>query len=135
MSNESVLPVGSVVKIESLDALVMVIGYEPSMEDMMAEYLGVIYPMGLISDQSAVAFDGSTIEEVVFTGYLDEEGERGFAAVRQYHDAARDMQQQVENLVNSLTPARVKELRDRYAPVDMPDEFEAPEGFEDISIE
>ena len=45
-----ILPVGSVVRLEGADALVMVMGFEPNLDgDEIADYLGAPYPMGLMN--------------------------------------------------------------------------------------
>ena len=113
MPNE-LLPVGSVVRLEDADAFVMVIGFKPTFDDVEADYLGVIYPQGLVSDDAALAFDADTISEVVFRGYWDEEGEAARAALRRYRDAALDLKAQFEAFVETLTPDRVIELRSEY---------------------
>ena len=113
MPNE-LLPVGSVVRLEDADAFVMVIGFKPTFDDVEADYLGVIYPQGLVSDDAALAFDADTISEVVFRGYWDEEGEVARAALRRYRDAALDLKAQFEAFVETLTPERVIELRSEY---------------------
>lgn len=113
MPNE-LLPVGSVVRLEDADALVMVIGFKPTFDDVEADYLGVIYPQGLVSDDAALAFDADTISEVVSRGYWDEEGEAARSALRRYRDAALDLKAQFEAFVETLTPERVIELRSEY---------------------
>ena len=111
---EGLLPVGSVVRLQGSDAQVMVLGFEPQLGDVQADYLGVAYPMGLVSDDAALAFDASEIAEVVFAGYWDAEGDAALAAVQRFHDAADDVRRQFEELVASLTVERLAELRDDY---------------------
>ena len=113
MSRE-LLPVGSVVRLEGADALVMVAGFKPTFDGVEADYLGVVYPQGLVSDDAALAFDADAIAEVVFRGYWDEEGEAARAALRHYREAALDLKAQFEAFVETLTPERVIELRSDY---------------------
>ena len=135
LSDMSILPIGSVVRVASTDALAMVIGYEPVVGDERAEYLAVPYPMGLISDDSAIAFDRSSIGEIVFEGYVDEEGQKAFSAIRAYRQATDDMLDQVNRFIETLDDERVRELVERYAPAPLPEGFEVPEGYEDVIID
>ena len=135
MSDMGILPIGSVVRIASTDALAMILGYEPIVGDERADYLAIPYPMGLISDDSAIAFDRSSVGEVVFEGYTDEEGQRAFSAIRSYRQSTEDMLDQVNRFIDTLDPERVQELRARYAPAPLPEGFEIPEGYEDVLID
>ena len=135
MSDFGILPVGSVVRLASTNAAAMIMGYNPIVGNETSDYLGIPYPMGLVTDDCAVAFDRSAIEEVLFEGYMDEEGQKVFAAMRSYEQATQDMVTQVERFIDSLTPERVEELRERYAPQSMPEGFEIPEGFEFVDFE
>lgn len=110
-TRRELLPVGSVVRLAGADALVMVMGLEPDLDGVKADYLGVPCPMGLVSDDSALAFDADAVSEVVFWGYWDEEAEAGIAAVRRYRAAADDVIRQVHELIDNLTPRYVAEWR------------------------
>lgn len=130
------LPVGSVVRLEGASALVMVMGYQPQVDGGMADYLAVPYPMGLMSDDAALAFDAGAVADVVHRGYWDDEGDAAVAAVRRYRDAADDLATQFEAFVETLTPERVRELHDEYAfdalgEEPEPDFLEAFEGLDD----
>ena len=110
-----VLPVGSVVRLQGAEALVMVAGYEPLLDSGWADYLGVPYPMGLVQEDAAVAFDADAVAEVVQRGLWDSEAEAGVAAVRRFRAATSDALHRVEELTASLTPSRVDELRMQYS--------------------
>lgn len=124
------LPVGSVVRLQGADALVMVLGFQPQLDDGYADYLGVVYPQGLVSDDAALAFDAEAVAEVVHQGYWDEEGDAALDAVRHFRDAADDVRRQVEEFVASLTVERIKELHDDYLFDRMEDEPE-PDFFDE----
>ena len=109
------LPVGSVVRLQGAEALVMVAGYEPLLDEGWADYLGVPYPMGLVQEDAAVAFDADAVAEVVQRGLWDSEAEAGVAAVRRFRAATGDALRRVEELTASLTPSRVDELRMQYS--------------------
>lgn len=113
-----VLPLGSVVRLrDGGEALVMVMGFEPVLGEARAEYLGIPYPMGLMSEDGALAFDASAIEEVLYWGYLDDRGQEAFDAVRRYRVLARESMRAVDELIEDLTPERVEELMVQYAPL------------------
>lgn len=124
------LPVGSVVRLQGADALVMVLGFQPQLDDGYADYLGVVYPQGLVSDDAALAFDAEAVAEVVHQGYWDEEGDAALDTVRHFRDAADDVRRQVEEFVASLTVERIKELHDDYLFDRMEDEPE-PDFFDE----
>lgn len=132
---EGPLPVGSVVRLKGGDALAMVAGFEPIIGGARSDYLGVVYPCGLVTQDSAFCFDTGTIAEVVFRGHLDEEGRAGFAAVRAYRRLSRETAAQVERLIATLTPERVHELAIQHAPIELPKDFELPEGLARLSFE
>lgn len=136
MVNEKrALPVGSIVRLCAVDAPIMVMGYKPVIETVPSDFIGVVYPAGLVTENSAIAFDRESVEEVLFEGFLDEEGERAFRAVEAYDQATEEMLRQADELLESLTPERVEELRNLYSPTDMPEEFEVPEGYRNVTIE
>lgn len=108
------LPIGSVVRLEGTDTLVMVIGFKPESDGVEADYLGVVYPQGLVSDDAALVFDADAVAEVVFRGFWDEEGEAARDALRAYRDAALDLKEQFESFVENLTTERILEYRNDY---------------------
>ena len=127
-----ILPVGSVVRLADAAALVMVMGFEPKLDDgTTANYLGVPYPMGLVTNNSALAFDASAVAEVVHVGFWDEEAEAGIAAVERFHAATADAYQRVRELVDTMTHERYLELREKYAYARLGDDEPEPELPED----
>ena len=127
---DTILPVGSVVRLAGTDALVMVLGFEPRFGNDYADYLGVAYPQGLVSDDAALAFDADAVAEVVHQGYWDDEGDEALAAVRRFRAAAADVDRQIREFTATLTPERVLELREEYLFDQMDDEPE-PDFFDE----
>lgn len=128
------LPVGSVVRLEGADALVMVMGFQPQLDDAEADYLGVVWPQGLVSDDAALAFDADAVAEVVHEGFWDDEGEAGLAAVRRYRDAVDDLRRQFREFMDNLTTDDIRAYRAEYLFDHMEDEPE-PELFDDLEDE
>lgn len=118
------LPVGSVVRLGGADTLVMVAGFKPHSDGVEADYLGVVYPQGLVSDDAALAFDADAVSEVVFRGFWDEEGEAARAALRRYREAVLDLRVQFREFMDTLTPERIIEYRNDYYFDQMDDEPE-----------
>ncbi|KMJ56588.1 hypothetical protein AB685_21100 [Bacillus sp. LL01] len=73
---EELLPIGSVVLVNSLDQAVMVYGrkQEQLKEEKIWDYVACPYPQGHISNETNVFFNHEHIKEVVFKG-LETEGE------------------------------------------------------------
>lgn len=92
----TILPIGSVVRIDEVKEPVMIFGYLQETKlrpDEMVDYVGVPYPIGNVNLTVQLGFQMTAIREVLFEGYRTEE----FApiatllAFRQaYHEAHRD---------------------------------------------
>lgn len=123
-TTRELLPVGSVVRLAGADALVMVMGFEPDLDGVQADYLGIPCPMGLVSDDAALAFDADAVVEVVHRGFWDEEADAGLAAVRRFRTAADDVERQIYELIDKLTPEYLAEWRMQRAFDELDDEPE-----------
>lgn len=73
MNAKSLLPLGSIVKIQNQKSPIMIIGYGPGNDGdkIRAHYLGVNYPFGLNQALCSLAFNRSEICEVTFEGYTE----------------------------------------------------------------
>ena len=74
---EKYLPLGSVCLLKGGQRYVVVIGYlGVSNDDLNTayDYMGAVYPLGVISTDVTFMFDHEQIEKVVFKGFVDEEG-------------------------------------------------------------
>lgn len=72
----SIVPIGSVVKIKKSQKLIMIFGYlqtHPARPDKIFDYVGVPYPEGNLDLRAHVGFFDEDIEEVVFEGYKGED--------------------------------------------------------------
>lgn len=70
------LPVGSVVSLESVDAKIMVLGYMPMDLDHPEnkyEYSGLVYPLGYQSADQIIMFNADKISAIHFLGLQDHE--------------------------------------------------------------
>ena len=79
-SNE-LLPLGSIVYLEEGTRKLVIVGRGVIFEDeesdgqVFADYMGVLYPIGL-QTESTIFFQHENIDKVVFRGYSDEEEDR-----------------------------------------------------------
>lgn len=76
---DELLPIGSIVKVEKDTWIqLMIIGYYPFNEEdeTIYHYTGVLYPYGIEDEHSFFVFNTEDITDVVFRGYLNEEGEK-----------------------------------------------------------
>ena len=73
---EKFLPVGSVVRLKDGKKNLMIIGFmttSPETGDKQYDYLGALYPEGVISSDMNFLFDHDGIEEILFKGYVTDE--------------------------------------------------------------
>lgn len=70
------LPLGTVVKRKEHPVPTMIIGYFPyDAEENLWQYMGTNIFLGTGLESDKLAFNEDSIEEVLFTGYTDEQGE------------------------------------------------------------
>ncbi|MBQ8534094.1 MAG: DUF4176 domain-containing protein [Bacilli bacterium] len=67
------LPLGSVVRLKGGKLRIAVIGYTPIEKGKTEvwDYLGAVWPMGVITSDNNLLFNRDQIEEVVFEGFTD----------------------------------------------------------------
>ena len=73
---KNILPIGSVVKLkQESEVMIMISGYYPITEGgELYDYFGVIYPCGILSEQSIFMLREEDIENVLFQGFQDDVG-------------------------------------------------------------
>lgn len=70
------LPLGTVVKRRAAAVPIMIIGYFPyDAEENLWQYMGTNIFLGTGLNSDKLAFNEESIEEILFTGYSDAEGE------------------------------------------------------------
>ena len=75
---EKFLPLGTVCLLKDAKKKIMVIGYLPmsideNKEEKLYDYMGCIYPEGIISTDKSLLFNHQDIEKVFYIGYKDDE--------------------------------------------------------------
>ena len=70
------LPVGSVVLLKGATKKIIIIGHSALEEgsNKIWDYLGAIYPFGMLGRDKNLLFQRDQIEKVIVRGYEDEEG-------------------------------------------------------------
>lgn len=69
----SFLPLGSVVRLKGGKMRIAVIGYTPIEKGKTEvwDYLGAVWPMGVITSDKNLLFNRDQVEEVIFEGFTD----------------------------------------------------------------
>ena len=75
MNNEKYLPVGTVVILKGGETKLFVAGFavQGDGEEKIYDYIGYLYPEGVISTEENYLFDHEQIERIFYLGYKDEE--------------------------------------------------------------
>ena len=72
---EYLLPIGSVVLLKDADRKLMIVGRlaAGSEDDTIYDYVGVLYPDGLLTSEDTYFFMHADIDRTYFVGFQDEE--------------------------------------------------------------
>lgn len=73
------LPLGTVVMLKGGKKRLMIIGYcafDEAKKDKAYDYIGCLYPEGVISSKQMALFNHNQVEKIYFTGYSDEEAKK-----------------------------------------------------------
>ena len=76
MNKEKYLPIGSVVLLKDAKKRVMITGFAAKGKetgDKMFDYMGCLYPEGVISSEQNLLFNHEQIDKIFYIGYIDEE--------------------------------------------------------------
>lgn len=76
---EKYLPLGSVVLMKEAKKRIMITGYAvkaPESKDRLWDYIGCLWPEGMIAPDKNLVFDHKDIQQVYAIGYTDDEQKR-----------------------------------------------------------
>lgn len=76
MNKEKYLPIGSVVLLKEAKKRVMITGFAAKGKetvDRIFDYMGCLYPEGIISSDKNLLFDHEQIDKIYYLGYSDGE--------------------------------------------------------------
>lgn len=74
--NDKYLPIGTVVLLKNAQKRMMITGFccaDEENPDKMYDYIGCLYPEGLISSENNLLFDHDQIGQIFALGFKDEE--------------------------------------------------------------
>ena len=88
---ENNLPVGSVVLLKGGTRGVVIIGYAAVEQGSKKiwDYLGCAYPMGVVNSDQNLLFNKDQIAQVIFTGYIEEEGKKILKSIQESLEEAK----------------------------------------------
>lgn len=72
---DNMLTIGTLVYIKTSKKPMMIIGYLARDNDKEYDYKGCIYPSGVLSTEYDFAFNQEDIDEIITTGYVNEDAE------------------------------------------------------------
>ena len=76
MNFEKYLPIGTVVLLKNGKKRIMITGLTAQSEstgDRIYDYMGCLYPEGVISTEQTLVFDHNQIDKIYYMGYVDKE--------------------------------------------------------------
>ena len=74
MKKEKYLPIGSVVLLKDAKKRIMITGFAGQGEGTKTyDYIGCLYPEGVISSDQNLLFDHEQIKDIYYIGYVDKE--------------------------------------------------------------
>lgn len=113
---EKYLPVGTVVMLENGKKRVMITGFAataPETGDKMYDYMGCLYPEGVISSDKNLLFDHDQIGQVYHMGLIDEEWEKVEAKIKEVVairlNAPEENEEEVKEEVNEIVESATNE--------------------------
>ena len=75
--NEKYLPIGTIIRLKKGQKKLMIVGFaQVYLKDKneIYDYMGCVYPEGMINIKNFYFFNHKDIEEIYYEGYKDEEG-------------------------------------------------------------
>ena len=72
MNNKELLPLGSVVLLKDAKKRIMITGFyvkENENSDKIYDYVGVLYPEGVVQSNKNLVFNHSQIDKIYFRGF------------------------------------------------------------------
>ena len=66
---DNMLNIGTIVRIRGSVPLIMIIGYSHVKNNVLYDYIGCLYPVGILDTSSCLVFNSDDIKEVIENGY------------------------------------------------------------------
>ena len=84
---EKYLPIGTVCLLKEAKKRVMITGYAATGKetgDRVFDYMGCIYPEGIITTEKTLLFDHDKVDKLYYMGYMDDEFKKFHEKLKQY---------------------------------------------------
>lgn len=101
MKVEKYLPIGTVCLLKNAKKRVMVTGFAAKGKetgDKMFDYIGCLYPEGVISSDKNLLFNHDQIDKIFYMGYVDDEQKELMNKLKSYLDKTAD----IDNIAMSI---------------------------------
>lgn len=101
MNTEKYLPIGTVCLLKNAKKRVMVTGFAAKGKetgDKMFDYIGCLYPEGVISSDKNLLFNHDQIDKIFYMGYVDDEQKELMNKLKSYLDKTAD----IDNIAMSI---------------------------------
>ena len=72
---KSYLPIGSVVLLKNATKKIMITGFYIESDNKIYDYVGCLYPEGVVSSTKNLVFNEDQIDKIFFIGFNDIEGQ------------------------------------------------------------
>ena len=69
------LPIGSIILLKNATKKIMITGYYIESDNKIYDYVGCMYPEGVISSLKNLVFNEEQIDKIFFVGFNDIEGQ------------------------------------------------------------
>ena len=102
MNTEKFLPIGTVCILKNAKKRVMVTGFAAKGKetgDKMFDYMGCLYPEGVISSDKNLLFNHDQIDKIFYMGYVDDEQRQLMIKLKSYLGQSNDSINNVSNML------------------------------------
>lgn len=85
---QDLLPIGTVVRVKGATKRLMIFGVKQmdAKTKEVYDYIGVLYPEGNMGEEVRFLFNHENIDEIIFTGYNDEERQDFLGKLNAYYE-------------------------------------------------
>ena len=71
MDISKLLPIGSIIRVKDANKKMMITGILQKSDNVVYDYIGVLYPEGYMSEEKLFLFNNTDIADVFYVGYMD----------------------------------------------------------------
>ena len=84
--SQNLLPIGTIVKVEGVEQLLMICGYAPCSEEekKIRDYSLIGFPNGFFSEEGVLQVERDKIAEIIFDGYRNDKTDPFLETIDEY---------------------------------------------------